>query len=191
MIHEQRLLDQLSAAPAERFDGEAYRTTSLGADPLAPSISGGRWSPPQDGSTEVSVLYTSLDRDGSLAEVVAYLVQLSPPPRANALKITRLGVSTARTLRLVRARLEDFGVDMRHFGERDYARTQQIGAAIAFLEFDGLIAPSARWACDNLMVFTANHSTSERLEAIDDEKVDWRTWAIERQLYKEQSGRAT
>lgn len=177
MIHEQRLVDQLSVLRVERFEGEVYRTTSVAADPIAPSISGGRWAPPQDNATEVSVLYTSMEADGSLAEVVSYLAQLTPLPRIRTLKTSRLGVSTAKTLRLARATLDDFGVDMGRYGERDYAQTQQIGAAIAFLELDGLIAPSARWSCDNLMIFTANHSLNERLEVINHTEVEWRDWA--------------
>jgi RES domain-containing protein len=176
MIHEQNLVDQLSVLPVERFEGEVFRTTSTSADPIAPSISGGRWAPSQDSAPEVSLLYTSLERDGAIAEVVAYLLQLTPPPRIRTLKISRLGVSTARTLRFARGSLETFRVDMARFGERDYARTQQIGAAIAFLELDGLIAPSARWPCDNLMIFSANHSLNERLEVIDHEEFDWREW---------------
>jgi len=61
MIHEQRLVDRLSILPVERFEGEVFRTTSVSADPTAPSICGGRWAPPQDRASEVSVLYTSLD----------------------------------------------------------------------------------------------------------------------------------
>lgn len=67
--------------------------------------------------------------------------------------------------------------DMARYGERDYARTQNIGAALAFLGLDGLIAPSARWRCDNLMIYQANHLLTERLEVIADEQVDWGVWA--------------
>jgi hypothetical protein len=95
------------------------------------------------------------------------------------LKVSRLGVSTSKTLRLARSALVDLGVHLDRYGERDYARTQQIGAALAFLEIDGLIAPSARWPCDNLMIFTANHALNERLEVIDTEEVGWRQWAID------------
>lgn len=177
MIHEQSLVDQLSVLPVERFEREVFRTTSVSADPTAPSISGGRWAPPQDSASEVAVLYTSLERDGAIAEVISYLVQLTPAPRVRTLKISRLGASTAKTLRLARASFENFGIDMTRYGERDYARTQQIGAAIAFLELDGLIAPSARWPCDNLMIFSANHSLNERLELIGHEEFVWREWA--------------
>jgi RES domain len=98
-----------------------------------------------------------LERGGALAEVISYLVLLTPLPLSRPLKISRLGVSTAETLHLTRVNLERLGVDMVQFGERDYARTQTIGAALAFLGRDGLIAPSARWHCDNLMIYQTNH----------------------------------
>ena len=95
------------------------------------------------------------------------------------LKISQLGVSTSKTLRLARVTLESLKVDMNRYGRRDYVRTQNIGAALAFLGVDGLIAPSARWKCDNLMIFTGNHQLSKRLEVIQSEEVHWLSWARE------------
>lgn len=123
------------------------------------------------------VLYSSLERDGALAEVVSYLTLLTPLPLSRPLKMSRLGVSTAKTLRLGRLSLEVLSVDMAQYGTRDYGRTQSIGAALAFLGLDGLIAPSARWRCDNLMIYQANHLLNERLEAIEEAQVDWGEWA--------------
>jgi len=179
MIHEQALLDHLCALSVERYAGEVFRATGMTADPLASSVNGGRWAPASREGAEVPVLYTSVERDGALAEVVSYLMLLTPLP-SKPLKVSRLGVSTARTLRLARAGLEQLGVDMARYGERDYGRTQNIGAALAFLGLDGLIAPSARWPCDNLMIFTANSQLSERLDVVEYERVDWRAWAREK-----------
>ncbi len=176
-IHDQDLLDRLGAFDPERFDGEVFRATRVGADPTAASTYGGRWAPPANGDVSIAVLYTSLERDGALAEVVSFLADLNPIPGPRPIKVTRLGVSTARTFRLAREPLEGLGVDWANFGVRDYRRTQEIGAALAFLDLDGLIAPSARWACDNLMIFADNHSFNERLETLDEEFVQWRDWA--------------
>lgn len=187
MIHDQSLVDRLSQLRQERFEGEVFRATRTGADPTAPSISGGRWAPPQGdpgipGIPGIHVLYTSLERDGALAEVASFLAGLTPVPGPRPIKVTRLAVSTARTLRLARADLPGCGVDMARYGERDYAQTQKIGAALAFLGFDGLIAPSARWGCDNLMIFTDNHALAERLEPISEEEIEWKQWAQENGL---------
>jgi hypothetical protein len=145
MIHDLALCDRLTEFPEERFEGQTFRATRVDANPTAPSISGGRWAPSASGGVDVPVLYTALERDGAIAEVVSYLVELNPIPRPRPLKVTRLRVSTARTLRLARATLGSLGVDLARYGERDYARTQEIGSALDFLGHDGLIAPSARW----------------------------------------------
>ena len=176
MIYDQGLVDQLSALPVERFEGEVFRATGASADPLAFSVNGGRWAPAARDGAEVPVLYTSLARDGAIAEVVSYLTLLTPLP-SRPLKVSRLGVSTAKTLRLARIALEGLGVDMAQYGVRDYGRTQSIGSALAFLGLDGLIAPAASWPCDNLMIYQTNQLLNERLEVIEEENVDWRAWA--------------
>ena len=189
MIHDQDLVDRLSGLQAERFEGEVFRATPVSADATAPSISGGRWAPPPEGEPGVYVLYTSLERDGAIAEVASFLVELTPIPGPRPLKVTRLAVSTGRTMRLARADLAGLGVDLDRYGERDYARTQKIGAALVFLGLDGLIAPSARWSCENLMIFTENHTLTERLEPIGDEQVEWRAWAKAHGLLPDQPTR--
>lgn len=178
MIHDQRLVDQLSELATERFEGNVFRATGISADPLAFSVSGGRWAPPARDGLDVRVLYTSMARDGALAEVASYLVLLTPLPLSRPLKVSRLGVSTSKTLRLTRVTLVQLGVEMARYGERNYTRTQNIGAALAFLGLDGIIAPSARWPCDNLMIYQSNYRfLTERLEVIGEEQVDWGAWA--------------
>lgn len=102
MIHDQGLVDRLSALAVERFDGEVFRVTRVSAEPLAFSYNGGRWAPPAQDGADVPILYTSLERDGALAEVVSYYALLTPLPRKLQLKAARIGVSTSRTLRLAR-----------------------------------------------------------------------------------------
>ncbi len=177
MIHDQDLVDRLSELATERFEGEIFRATRIGADPTAPSISGGRWAPPPEGTPGIYVLYSSLGREGAIAEFASLLANLTPIPGPRPMKVTRLAVTTAQTLHLARANLTTLGVDLTRYGERDYAQTQKIGAAVAFLGLDGLIAPSARWPCDNLMIFTENHALKERLEPIAEEQVEWKAWA--------------
>ena len=86
----QGLVDELGALPVERFEGEAYRATGVSADPLASSVSGGRWAPPARDGAEVPVLYTSFEADGAIAEVVSYLVMLTPLPLSRPLRCRAL-----------------------------------------------------------------------------------------------------
>jgi len=176
MIHNPALLDALSAHTPERFSGSVFRVTGGSADPLAPSTNGGRWAPGADGPRHVSVLYPSLDRGGAIAEVSSYLALLTPLP-SRSLRVHRLEVSTGKTLRLAMVDLERLGVDPSCYEARNYTVTQQVGAALDFLDLDGLIASSARWTCDNLMIFMNNHGLHERLEAVGSAPIDWQAWA--------------
>jgi len=53
----------------------------------------------------------------------------------------------------------------------------EAGAALAFLEADGLVAPSARWGCTNLMVYWTD--VSGLIEAGEAEELDWKKWAAD------------
>jgi hypothetical protein len=97
MIHDQNLVDRLSEMPTTGFGGEVFRATRSDADPTAPSINGGRWAPPPDVDAGVFVLYTSLERDGAIAEVASFLADFTPIPGPRPIKVSRLAVTTART----------------------------------------------------------------------------------------------
>jgi hypothetical protein len=172
MLHDPVLLEQLSGFEAERLDEEVFRATRRSLDPLAPSTSGGRWAP----KGLVPVLYTSLLREGALAEISFHWSQLTPPPSRPAV-LHRLGVVAERGLRLLRADLEKLDVDMKRYEDVNYNRTQEIGAAVAFLGCDGLLVPCARWSCENLILFAENHALSSKLEAVSSEEIDWQAWA--------------
>lgn len=174
MFHDPELLEFLSRFATERFSGECYRATPTSLDPLAPSTRGGRWAP----QGEAAVLYTSLSRDGALAEIAFYWSQLTPLPTKPA-SLHRLRVTTRKTLRLIRTDLEKLGISAADYATISHARTQAIGAAIAFLGCDGLIAPSARWQCEHLMIFTDNYDPHDPLEVIATEEIDWLHWARE------------
>jgi hypothetical protein len=172
LIHDPDLLDRLGALPTEFFRGIVFRATRLRLDPLAPSTSGGRWAP----RDHCPVLYTSLERAGALAEIAFHWGRLTPLPSKPVL-INRIKVSTERSLHLKRCDLEALGVDADSYTAIEYDRCQKIGAAIGFLGCDGLIVPSARWHCENLVIFHENHSLTNDLELIDCEEVAWQSWA--------------
>jgi hypothetical protein len=86
-------------------------------------------------------------------------------------------VETSKTLSLIRADLDSLGVDDSRYETVNYSRTQEIGVAVAFLGCDGLIAPNARWPCDNLMIYTDNVPLDRTFSIIDGGNVDWIAWA--------------
>jgi RES domain-containing protein len=172
VLHDLALLERLGGFETERFDGEVFRATRRSLDPLATSTSGGRWMP----KGHAPVLYTSLLRKGALAEISYHWSQLTPRPGKPA-ALHRLGVSAERRLRLLRANLDDLDVDLAKYDSINYRRTQEIGAAVNFLGCDGLMVPSARWRCENLVIFTENHALTSRLEVLSSEEIDWQAWA--------------
>ena len=123
-----------------------------------------------------SVLYTSLSRDGALAEIAFHWSQLDPMP-SKPVQLHTLQVVAERTLRLVRADLRTLGVSDEAYSAINPARTQEIGAAVEFLGCDGLVAPSARWECDHLIVFPDHLGADISIDAIGAETIDWIDWA--------------
>ncbi len=127
---------------------------------------------------EIPVLYTSLELEGALAEIVFHWSQLVPLP-SKPIEIHRISLTAQRTLRLIETDLEPLGVDSAEYSSLNYRRTQQIGAEVSFLGFDGLLVPSARWNCENLVLFMENHGLENELKNVESEEVDWKPWAIE------------
>ena len=95
-VHDRSILDALEAIDPERFAGEVWRVAPKGRDALRGSAANGRWSP---SSGEFEVLYTSLERDGALAEI-GYRLSLEPvwPSRIEH-ELHLIEVETERTLR--------------------------------------------------------------------------------------------
>jgi len=170
-VHDRNILDALEAIDPEPFAGEVWRVTRKGRDPLRGSAANGRWSP---SGGEFEVLYTSLERDGALAEI-GYRLSLEPvwPSRIEH-EVHLLAVETERTLRFANLDgLVPLGVDVSRYHTFDYQATQAIAAAAYFLEFDSLIVPSARFPCANLVIFTERVT---ELTLRKSEAVDWDAW---------------
>ncbi|SRR6266851_5186202 len=169
-IHDRVVLDALAALDPEPFRGGVWRVTRRGREPLQGAAASGRWS----SSGEFEVLYTSLERDGALAEI-GYRLSLEPvwPSRIEH-EIHAIDVAAERVLRFVdTASLAPLGVDIARYRSFDYGATQSIAAAAHFLEFDGLVVPNARFDCANLVIFVER---APGLMLIESQPVDWEAW---------------
>jgi hypothetical protein len=172
-VHDRSILDALEKLRPEPFDADVWRVARKGRDPLTGFAANGRWGAPG----ELEVLYASEARDGALAEV-GFRLSLEPvwPSRIQH-QIHVLAVKTERLLRLVDMReLEKLGVDVARYKTFDYSATQAIAAAAHFLEFDGLLVPSARFACNNLALFTDRVAQPWQLQLVSSEDVNWVEW---------------
>jgi RES domain-containing protein len=172
-VHDRALLDSLDAINPIPFDGDVWRITRAGRDPMRGSTANGRWNPPG----EFEVLYTSLEQSGALAEI-GYRLSLEPVwPSKIVHEIHRLGVTGDRTLKLAHmVDLAGMGLDTAKYSSFEYQATQAVAAAAHFLNFDGLVAPSARHQSLNLVLFLENRDPSQRLMCAESHPVDWAAW---------------
>lgn len=153
-----KIIDALDAKDRLQFSGRVWRTVREGHDVLRGARSGGRWD---DGTFDV--LYTSLTKEGSIAERLFHLSKGQPVipsiPKyfAYELEVSLLSVLDLSNL----SEIEALGVDVTKFGAlsyverpQEYPSTQQITEIAHFLEFDGVLVPSARSQARNLVIFT-------------------------------------
>lgn len=169
---DDRLLDLVGAIEGQQLDGRMWRVVQTGRDVLDGSRGSGRWN-----AAEMSVLYGAAERDGAIAEINFHLSRgQSVFPSRMRHDVFELSVKAQQALALAdMGQLKRLGVDDARYRELLYTRTQEIGAAAAFLGFDGLIVPSARWNCQNIILFL-DAINLEEIETISVEPVDWKTW---------------
>jgi hypothetical protein len=172
-VHDRSVLDALEKLAPAPYDSDVWCVARKGRDPLQGSCANSRWRAPG----ELEVLHASEKRDGALAEA-GFRLSLEPVwPSHIEHEIHVLAVRTARLLRLVNLReLENLGVDLARYETFDYGATQAIAAAAHFLEFDGMLVRSARFACNNLALFTERVSHPGQLQLVSSEDVDWAAW---------------
>jgi RES domain-containing protein len=168
------LLDALEEKSVERFDGDVWRVAHETRNPLDPSSAGGRWD-----RGVFDVLYTSLERDGAIAEVDFHIRMQPVFPSKYKPVLHRLHLVAVRAIRFSSIReLEPLGVDPTRYRETAYERTQEIGDAAAFLGLGALIVPNARWPALNAVVIVDVDPDPPTVELLESEPVDlpqWRT----------------
>lgn len=177
-IRDPSLLDALDACERTSFSGFVYRVVRDGRDPLEPSH-GGRWD-----AGFFDVLYTAFEEDGAIAEIDFQLNSQPVFPSRYRARLYELEVRTVRCLRLSPLDLERLEVEMSRYREILYARTSQIGDAAAFLDFDSLIAPSACWSCQNMMLFTDAIPPANLAVRDDRGHVDFAGWRASKKSRK-------
>jgi RES domain len=125
----------------------------------------------------METLYTSHEEQGSVAEIHS-LLSLQPvfPSKLQWLTYEVQaefdGVVSLPTL----PELAELGVGVDRYHLREYGRTQEIADAALFLGFTGLVVPSARWDCTNLVVFPEKIEPGQLTLAGSPSPVDWEKW---------------
>jgi RES domain-containing protein len=175
---DHTLIDAIEALKPVRFSGAVWRVVRAGRDPTLCSRSGGRWD---DGTFDV--LYTSAKREGAIAEMHFHLARGQPVfPSQVRYRLHELRMALKRALKLVDLdALAKIGLDTGRYGQlsyqerqSEYPRSQDVAEVAHFLEFDGLIVPSARHECLNVVLFCDRVPPAE-IEAVKDHGiVDWK-----------------
>jgi len=149
-----------------------WRVVRTGRDVVDGSRGSGRWN-----TSEMSVLYGAAERDGAIAEIDFHLSRgQSVFPSRMRHDLFELAVKTQQTAVFAdMEQLKRLGVDDSRYRELLYSRTQEIGAAAAFLGFDGMIVPSARWKCQNIILFL-DAINLEEVRTLSVQPVDWKSW---------------
>jgi hypothetical protein len=169
---DDRLLDLVGGIDGVPYDGNMWRVVRQGRDVLDGSRGSGRWN-----TSEMSVLYGAAIPDGAIFEIHFHLNQgQSVFPSRMQHDLFALSVKAQQTLMLAEMQqLRRLGVEDSRYRELLYDRTQEIAAAAMFLGFDGLIAPSARWECQNIVLFL-DAINPEDIRTISRQPVDWKAW---------------
>ena len=172
-VHDRNVLDILEAVGTRSQEGKVWRIAREGRDATIGSAAGGRWSP----TGEFEVLYTSLERDGALAEI-GHRLSLEPVwPSKITHMLHQLSYRVERALRLSNLEtLRSLGVNTDRYESYEYAATQAIAAAAQFLGYDALVVPNARHQSLNLVVIADNLDPAITLEVLSSELVDWSGW---------------
>ena len=170
--HDRALLDALDVEGVP-FSGIVWRISRTGRDPLKGSTLAGRWN-----GGDYSVLYTACEKDGALAEV-GFRLSLEPiwPSRLQH-TLHEIKVECERVIDLSNiSALERLGVVTSKYQSFDYSVTSLISAAAAFLEYDAMLVPNARFRCKNLVIF---NERPNNLDLVSSTAVDWDEWREKR-----------
>lgn len=174
---DNTLIDALESIDPIKFSGNVWRLVRDGRDPLQCSASGGRWD---DGTFDV--LYTSMTKEGALNEMRFHLMRGQPVmPSKVRYRMFELALVLERALQFLDLdALVSVGLKPESFGRLsyeqkndEYPRTQEIGEVAHFLDFDGLIVPSARSEAKNIVVFCDKARSLPEAVVRDHGIVDW------------------
>lgn len=165
------LLDILDELDRVSVDDVVWRAVRNGRDPLSGQAAEGRWD-----TGQFDVLYTAFEPDGAIAEIHFHLSRQPVFPSEIEFALNKIRIKTRQTLKFANLQeLEVLGIDKDKYTSILYDRTQEIADAAAFLGFDGIIAPNARWSCLNLVIFTSQIEPQE-VELLESSVIDWNDW---------------
>lgn len=107
-----------------------------------------------------------------------YHLSRAPVMSSSHMRLNHLSVALENVLRLNSDQLIDIGIEEPFASRLNSDRSQSIGETTFMLDYQGLIVPSARWGCDNLVIFIDHKKFdfNEHIEFIGASEVNWPVW---------------
>lgn len=166
MIHRPELLTALENAPAGPLHLTAWRHMFGNHPPDQENNRGARWNSPG-----VAAIYLNKERAGAIAEGDhALAIQPLRPRARRKVYAVRLTLENVLDLSAPRDR-EEIDLTDDDIANNDLTACQEVGAAVDWLEHDGLLVPSARSAALNLVIYPAHRSPAAAFDYDDGEEI--------------------
>ncbi len=167
---DHRLIELLDELPRSSFRDEAFRHQGPGYDPLSGEgarIQGGRWNPPNS----FPVLYLALDSSTAAAEFYRRAEREGRRPQdLLPRRLYHYRVELGAVLDLgTQDKLAQVGLSFVEVSSDDLSRCQVVGEAAHYLGFEGVLAPSATNAGQNLAVFFDRLQAASTVLPLDSE----------------------
>ena len=188
VLRDRDLIDKLEQLETQSFEGRVWRIAREGRDPTLFFSGGNRWD---DGTFDV--LYTSLLREGAVAEMRFHLSRGQPViPSKIRFRLHELEIKVDGVLDLTQAEfLARVGINMGSFGrlpylERhgEYEACQKVAEAVHFLGSDepkdpsAILVPNSRHESKNLVLFADHIGPDAVVHSRDHGLVDWNNQKI-------------
>lgn len=114
-----------------------------------------------------------------MAEIYHHLSK-APVFSSSHVTINEIQASAQQTLEFSDVgALAALGISDEMFRKGETSRTREVGAAARFLDLDGLIVPSARWPCANLVLFLDRLPDRDALKVVETRDINWPAWREE------------
>jgi RES domain-containing protein len=167
VVYPPELLDRLQAIAPGPWAGTAYRHMFASYRPDIENTRGARWNPPN-----TAAIYASLTRDGALAEA-NHAIALQPLRPSAKRTLYEIEIVLSNILDLSdRALLAEIGIGAAELDDPTMEACREVGGAVAWLEHDGLLVPSARSDATNLVIFAGNQQPDSSFEVLNAEEIE-------------------
>jgi RES domain-containing protein len=164
MAHGASLEEILATLKRRAWSGRVFRLMLEDYPPHRENTLGARWNP-----SDLAAIYVSLAAETAVAEI-EYNLKRQPrrvnPRLRKTLYEIEVSLAAVVDLEEVLPELGRIGIDRTQLFADDLKASQEIGRLVAWFGSDGLLAPSARAAGKNLVIYPRWTGDGYRFEVV-------------------------